>query len=71
VFGTPDPRRNIRPASDFLDSIIKEVGAKEGVEHQVLIDSWQKIAGDFIAKNTEPISLNKGILVLKVVQDLW
>jgi len=68
VFGIADTSRNVKSAGDFIGSIIKEVGAREGVEHQKLLDSWQKIAGDFVAKNTEPVSLNHGVLMLKVVQ---
>ena len=68
VFSVPDPNRNIKEAKDFLDSIIKEIGAKEGVEHEVLIDSWSKIAGEFVSKHAEPHSLSRGILTLRVVQ---
>ena len=68
AFSVSDPNRNIKEAKDFLDGIIKEIGAKDGVEHQVLLDSWHKIAGDFVAKHTEPYSLQRGVLVLKVVQ---
>ncbi len=67
-FSAPNLDRNISEAKDYLDSIIKEIGAKEGVEHQVLIDSWAKIAGDFVANHAEPHSLQRGVLVLRVVQ---
>ena len=64
AFSVPDPNRNIQEAKVFLDSIIREIGAKEGVEHEVLIDSWQRIAGDFVSKHAEPCSLKRGVLVL-------
>lgn len=68
VFSVPKPMRNIAPASDFLDDIIKEIGAKEGVEHQQLLDSWREIAGDYIAEHVEPASLKHGVLVLRLLQ---
>lgn len=68
AFSVPNLDRNITEAKDYLDKIIKEIGAKDGVEHQVLIDSWAKIAGDFVANHTEPYSLQHGILTLRVVQ---
>ena len=68
AFSVPDPVRNISEAKDLVDGIIKEIGAKEGVEHEVLIDSWTKIAGSFVAKHTVPYSLKHGVLTLRVVQ---
>jgi hypothetical protein len=68
VFSLPNLNRNVSEAKHFVDSIVKDIGAKEGVEHQILIASWSKIAGEFVAKHTEPYSLFRGVLVLKVVQ---
>ena len=68
AFSVPEPMRNVKEAKVFLDSIIKEVGAKEGVEHEILIESWNRIAGDFISKHAEPFSLKRGVLVLRVLQ---
>ncbi len=63
-----DPVRNISHARDALEGILKELGALGGLEEKQLIDAWQKVAGDFIAKNAKPESLKKGVLVLRVVQ---
>lgn len=63
-----DPMRNIAHASESLDKILEEVGAAGGLEEKQLIDAWQRVAGDFIAKNAKPESLKKGVLVLRVVQ---
>lgn len=68
AFTVPDPNRNIHQPKDFLDTIIREIGAKDGVEHELLMDSWTEIAGEFIAKHATPHSLNRGVLTLKVVQ---
>ena len=68
AFHVPDPNRNVSEAKDWLQGIIKEIGAKEGVEHEVLMDSWAKIAGPFVAKHTVPYALKSGVLTLRVVQ---
>ncbi|MDB9741919.1 DUF721 domain-containing protein [Akkermansiaceae bacterium] len=68
AFNTPDLNRNISEPKDFLDSIIKQLGIKEGVDKDTLIASWREIAGDFIATNAHPHSLNRGVLSLRVVQ---
>ena len=38
------------------------------MEHEILMESWARIAGDFVAKHAEPHALNRGVLTLKVVQ---
>lgn len=63
-----DPVRNIHHAGDFLDKLLEEVGASGSLEEKQLQDAWSKVAGDFIAKNSKPESLNKGVLVLRVIQ---
>lgn len=68
AFNTPDLNRNIKEPKDFVDSIIKQLGIKEGVDKETLIESWREIAGDFIATNAHPHSLNRGVLSLRVVQ---
>jgi len=63
-----DPKRNIHHAGEFLDKLLEEVGASGSIEEKQLHDAWEKVAGDFIAKNSKPESLRKGVLVLRVVQ---
>lgn len=63
-----DPNRNIHSASEHLDKLLKEVGVTGGMEQERLLDAWQAVAGDFIAKNATPESLKRGILVLRVLQ---
>jgi len=63
-----DPVRNIHHAGDFLDKLLEEVGASGSIEEKQLHDAWLNVAGDFIAKNSKPESLKKGVLVLRVVQ---
>jgi predicted nucleic acid-binding Zn ribbon protein len=63
-----DPVRNIHHAGKFLDKLLEEVGASGSIEEKQLHDAWAKVAGDFIAKNSKPESLKKGVLVLRVVQ---
>ena len=63
-----DPARNIHHAGEFLDKLLEEVGAVGGLEEKQLEEAWSKVSGDFIAKNSKPESLKKGVLVLRVVQ---
>lgn len=63
-----DPTRNISHASEFIDKLLEEVGASGALEERQLHDAWEKVAGEFISKNSKPESLKKGVLVLRVVQ---
>jgi predicted nucleic acid-binding Zn ribbon protein len=63
-----DPVRNIHHAGEFIDKLLEEVGASGSIEEKQLHDAWEKVAGDFIAKNSKPESLKQGVLVLRVVQ---
>ncbi len=63
-----DPVRNIHHAGYFLDKLLEEVGASGSLEEKQLHDAWAKVAGDFIANNSKPESLKRGVLVLRVVQ---
>lgn len=63
-----NPVRNIHHAGEFIDKLLEEVGASGSLEEKQLHDAWEKVAGDFIAKNSKPESLKKGVLVLRVVQ---
>ncbi len=63
-----NPTRNIQHAGEFLDKLLEEVGASGSIEEKHLHDAWEKVAGDFIAKNSKPESLKKGVLVLRVIQ---
>ena len=40
----------------------------EGIQEQELKTAWREIAGEFIARNTEPASVKNGLLVLRVTQ---
>jgi hypothetical protein len=61
-----DSRVNL--AATFVGAILKSAGLAEGINEQELRTAWKKIAGDFIARHTEPASVKGGTLVLNVTQ---
>ncbi len=63
-----DPVRNIHHAGDFIDRLLEEIGIRGEVEEKQLLETWARVAGDFIAKNSKPESLKDGVLVVRVVQ---
>lgn len=63
-----DPEHNVVKAGDFLASILDSLRLAEGIEESRLRSAWKEVAGDFIAQQTEPVSLRDGILTLRVLQ---
>ena len=63
-----DLEQNVSKAGDLLTDILKSLHLNEGLEESRLREAWNSVAGDFIAKQTEPLSLQKGVLTLRVLQ---
>ena len=63
-----DLESRVSRAGKFIDAILKTAGLDEGIHEQELRAAWKEIAGEFIARNTEPSSVKGGVLVLRVTQ---
>ncbi len=69
--GAPRPldlNRNITEASAHIEAILESVGLRGGLEEERVKEAWSSLAGELIAKQTEPVSLRKGCLSLRVLQ---
>jgi predicted nucleic acid-binding Zn ribbon protein len=63
-----DLNRNVSDASTFIEDILESVGMRGGLDEDRVKEAWKSLAGDAIASQTEPVSLRKGCLTLKVLQ---
>ena len=63
-----DPNQNVSKASDWLGGILNKLALEEGIDESRLRAAWREVAGEFVAGQTEPVSLRKGVLTLKVLQ---
>ena len=63
-----DPERNMSTPADLLDGILKSLRLTEGIEESRLRSAWLEVAGEFVARQTEPVSLYQGVLTLRVLQ---
>ena len=63
-----DLNQNVSKAADLLQSVLSQLNLNEGIEESRLRGAWKDVAGEFIAKQTEPVSLQDGILTLRVLQ---
>jgi predicted nucleic acid-binding Zn ribbon protein len=59
---------NIKLAADCLPQIMRFVGIADGMEESRLREIWRDVMGDFVAQCSEPVSLKRGCLTIRVTQ---
>ncbi len=64
----PDLNAGIHKAESFIAAILRAAGAEDGLNEDQVRATWKELAGEFIARHTEPISVKGGNLVLRVTQ---
>lgn len=55
-------------AEKFVTAILRAAGAEDGLHEDQVRASWKELAGDFISRHSEPVSVKGGHLVLRVTQ---
>ncbi len=63
-----DLNAGIHLAESFVAAVLRTVGAEDGLHEDQVREAWHELAGDFIARHTEPVSVKSGHLILRVTQ---
>ncbi|MCU0779924.1 MAG: DUF721 domain-containing protein [Akkermansiaceae bacterium] len=69
-----DPEAGIRPASALVGAVLRALralraaGLADGFDEEEVRQVWKELAGDFIARHSQPDSVRGGVLVLRVAQ---
>ena len=63
-----DLNAGIHLAQNFVAAILRAAGAEDGLHEDQVRAAWKELAGDFISRHTEPVSVKNGHLVLRVTQ---
>jgi len=63
-----DLNNRVSEPGKFLRAILNQAGASEGLDEDQVRSTWKELAGDFISRHTEPVSIKGGHLVLRVTQ---
>jgi hypothetical protein len=63
-----DPNQNVTKAGDLLAGILSKLSLEDGIDENRLRTAWRDVAGDFVAGQTEPVSLRNRVLTLRVLQ---
>ncbi len=64
----PDFNTGIHAANQFIAAVLRSAGAEDGIHEDELRAAWKELAGDFIARHSQPVSVRGGHLVLRVTQ---
>ena len=54
-----------------LKKLIKTERKEKGIAQQKALEIWSEIVGETVSKNTEPISIEHGILNIKTTTPVW
>ncbi|MEI6654132.1 MAG: DUF721 domain-containing protein [Verrucomicrobiota bacterium] len=66
-----DLNAGIHQPNEFVAAILRGLaatGAVDGLDEEAVRSAWKELAGDFIARHAEPVSVRGGHLVLRVTQ---
>lgn len=66
-----DPDSGIRLAAALVGSVmrgLRAAGLADGFDETEVRQVWKELAGEFIARHSEPASVREGVLVLRVSQ---
>ncbi|MBJ7395489.1 MAG: DUF721 domain-containing protein [Akkermansiaceae bacterium] len=64
----PDLNAGIHLAEKFVTTILRAAGAEDGLHEDQVRETWKDLAGEFIARHTEPLSVKGGVMILRVTQ---
>lgn len=63
-----DLNAGIHLAEKFVSAILRSAGAEDGLSEDQVRATWKDLAGDFIGRHTEPVSVKSGVLSLRCTQ---
>ncbi len=63
-----DLNAGVQSAANFVNAILRSAGMEDGLNEEQVRATWLELAGEFVARHTEPISVRNGNLVLRVTQ---
>lgn len=53
---------------EVIGSTLKKLGLKERFDEDQVIEAWKEIVGDFVARNSQPVGVQRKVLIIQVLQ---
>ena len=69
--GLPDPAPKPdrqTTAAEMIGKVMASLGLGERLRQEEVLSAWREIVGDFIASHAAPQRLDKGVLIVQVLQ---
>lgn len=63
-----DLNAGIHLAEKWVNAVLRATGTDDGLHEDQVRGAWKELAGDFISRHAEPVSVKDGHLVLRVTQ---
>ncbi len=63
--------KEAKPLNNLIAQFLRSVGIKDKVEENFAIVYWDTVVGKEISNQTEPFKVVKGILFVKVKDNVW
>lgn len=63
-----DLNAGVNLAGKFVNAILRATGTDDGLHEDQVRGAWKELAGEFISRHAEPVSVKDGHLVLRVTQ---
>lgn len=57
--------------NQLIDQFLNSIGIKDKIDQYSSFAYWDKVVGKEIADRTEPFSISKGVLFVKVADTAW
>ena len=54
-----------------IKTLLDNYGLKKGVKQNTAIAIWGEVVGDRVSKNTEPLSVEHGVITVSVSNPTW
>ena len=54
-----------------IKTLLDNYGLKKGVKQNTAIAIWGEVVGDRVSKNTEPVSVEHGVITVSVSNSTW
>lgn len=67
----PVPRRGMEQVGVTLDRMVKRLGLSRGVRERMALVIWGQVVGGWAARNTRPVLVRRGELLVRVSTSTW
>ncbi len=61
----------MKPLGTAVKQLVKDLGLSSKLEQYEAVNRWAEVVGARIAQETEPMRIEKGVLVVKVKSSVW